>query len=473
MKDFVLSIVDFLKMRKVSYGDVRSVGILTEQLTVKDGIVENISITENRGMGIRVLVSGRWGFAAVSSMSVGDVEEAVIRAIKIATSLSTTGREVNLTDEEVYVDSYISEFQKDPFKVSQEDKIALLLSVDDALKGRRIRKRSSSLEFRDFRQIFANTEGSLIEQRFVDSGASLRVVASNSKDVQERTFSSVLRKGYEHIEELNLVKRAEKLVEEVDKLLYAHNCPEGEMDLILTPDHMILQIHESIGHPLELDRVLAFEASYAGTSFASIDKLNNFQYGSEILNVYQDSMMRYGLGTFGYDDEGVKARKIALIKDGILRGYLSSRESAFHIKSSSSGAARAQDWSRIPIVRMTNVNLMPGDSSLEEMISSTKYGILMETSKAWSIDDRRLNFQFGTELGYLIIDGKIKGMVKNPSYTGITPIFWNNLLMVGNAKEFEQNGLTGCSKGEPGQLMGVGHGSPPCKFQKVKVMPSR
>jgi TldD protein len=357
--------------------------------------------------------------------------------------------------------------------VDLEDKINLLLELNLHLKGKYVRKRLSYLEFEDFKQVFASTEGSLIDQRFIDSGISMKVVAERKGEVQERSFSNMLRKGYEYIIELNAKEIAEKLVDEVQELLFAPTCPEGEMDVILAPDQMALQIHESIGHPLELDRVLGFEASYAGTSFATLDKLNTFKYGSELLNVYQDSTYPHGLGTFGYDDEGVKAQNIPLIRDGILSGYLSSRESAYYINSKSSGAARAQDWSRIPLVRMTNINLLPGNSSLEEMIESTKYGILMKTNKSWSIDDKRLNFQFGTEVGYLISKGKIVGMVKNPAYTGITPVFWNNLVMVGSEKEFEYYGITNCGKGEPGQTMKVGHGSPPCKFTKVRVMPSK
>ncbi len=474
MKELALNIIDLLKLKKVFYGDVRIVKIVNEYISVKDGIVEDISRSETEGIGIRVLVNNRWGFAAVSSLSIKDAEEALTRAIEIATSLSKVGREAYLSKEDVYVDSYVSKFRINPFKVVLDDKIALLLAVDEVMKrGRYVKQRISSLEFRDFKQVFANTESSLIDQRFVDSGASLTVLAARRNELQQRSFSNVLRRGYEYVEELNLTEIAGRLVEEVQELLFAPVCPSGEMDVIIAPDQMALQIHESIGHALELDRVLGFEASYAGTSFASIDKLGTFKYGSDILNVFQDSTIQYGLGTFGYDDEGVKAQKLQLIENGILRGYLSSRESAFHIKKRSSGAARAQDWSRIPIVRMTNINLQPGESSLERMIDSTKYGVLLKTNKSWSIDDKRLNFQFGTELGYLVVNGKVKSMVRNPSYTGITPVFWNNLVMVGNEGEFEMYGITGCGKGEPGQVMRVGHGSPPCKFTNVQVLPSK
>ncbi|MGB9824426.1 MAG: TldD/PmbA family protein [Candidatus Hydrothermia bacterium] len=473
MKSLAESIVDLLKLKRVDYGDVRVVRIEEEFINVRNGLVENIVRTHNEGIGVRVLIEGVWGFSSVSDLSIKAAQEAVEKAVKIATSINRLARTVELTKEDVYVDSYVSSFQKDPFKINLDDKINLLLKVDESLKKRLVKKRYSSLEFRDFRQIFASTDGSVIDQRFVDSGAFIKVVAIKDDEVQERSFTNVMRKGYEFIEELNLPEISQKLSEEAVALLKAPLCPEGEMDLILMPDQMALQIHESIGHALELDRVLGFEASYAGTSFAALDKLNTFKYGSELLNVVQDSTIPHGLGTFGYDDEGVKAQKVYLIKNGILTGYLSSRETAHYIGRKSSGAARAQDWSRIPIVRMTNINLVPGENTLEEMIQSTKKGLLLKTNKSWSIDDKRLNFQFGTEIGYLIENGKIVSVVKNPSYTGITPIFWNNLEMVGGDKEFELYGLTNCGKGEPGQSMRVGHGSPPCKFRKVKVLPSK
>lgn len=473
MRSLAESIIDLLKLKKVDYGDVRVVRINEEYIVVRNGIVENIIRTHNEGIGVRVLIRGVWGFSSVSDLSIKAAHEAVEKAVNIATSINSLARTVELTKEDVYVDSYVSSFQKDPFKISLDDKINLLLKVDESLKKRLVKKRYSGLEFRDFRQVFASTDGSLIDQRFVDSGVFMKAVAFKDDEVQERSFTNVMRRGYEFIEELNLQEISEKLAEEAVALLKAPLCPEGEMDLILMPDQMALQIHESIGHALELDRVLGFEASYAGTSFATLDKLNTFRYGSELLNVVQDSTIPSGLGTFGYDDEGVKAQKVYLIKNGILTGYLSSRETAHYIGRKSSGAARAQDWSRIPIVRMTNINLLPGENTLEEMIQSTKKGLLLKTNKSWSIDDKRLNFQFGTEIGYLIENGKIVGIVKNPSYTGITPIFWNSLEMVGNDKEFEIYGLTNCGKGEPGQSMRVGHGSPPCKFKKVKVLPSR
>ncbi|MDI6851398.1 MAG: TldD/PmbA family protein [bacterium] len=473
MKKLAESVVDLLKMKKVQYGDVRVVRVVKEFILIKDGIVEEIGKSVSEGVGVRALIDGRWGFAGISSTSIRDAEEAINSAVEIARSAGKLGRQSGLSEEPSYVDSYVSAFVKDPFKVNIEDKINLLLEVDSHLKGRYVKKRISYMEFEEFKQVFASTEGSLIDQKFIDSSISLKVVGERKGEVQERSFSNTLRKGYEYISELNLIAIAEQLIDELQQLLVVPTCPEGEMDVILAPDQMALQIHESIGHPLELDRVLGFEASYAGTSFATLDKLNSFQYGSELLNVYQDSTYPHGLGTFGYDDEGVKAQKVPLIKNGILSGYLSSRESAYYINARSSGAARAQDWSRIPLVRMTNINLLPGNSSLDEMIESTKYGVLMKTNKSWSIDDKRLNFQFGTEVGYLISNGKIVGMVKNPSYTGITPVFWNNLVMVGNEKEFEYYGIPGCGKGEPGQIMKVGHGSPPCKFVKVKVMPSK
>ena len=473
MKDFAITIQDLLKQPGVEYGDVRVVHIVEENIVVKNGKIEDMRREENLGFGIRVMINGAWGFASSSNLTIVSADKAIKNAVGAAKAASLTGIKTEFHKEEAYIERYVAPFEKDPFSISIEKKIKLLLTLDELLKDKQVINRYSHLNFKRLHQVFASTEGSVIEQEFIDSGGGISVITMKNGEIQTRSFSNYGRRGFEFIEELDLVQKAQQIKEQGIQLLHAPLCPEGITDVIIDTDQMALQIHESIGHALELDRVLGYEASYAGTSFATLDKLNSFQYGSEILNVYQDATYPGGLGTFGFDDEGVKAKKEVLIQEGILRGYLSSRDTAPRIGRKSSGAARAQDWSRIPIVRMTNINLEPGESSLEEMIQETKEGIFLQTNKSWSIDDKRLNFQFGTEIGWLIKNGKIKSLCKNPVYTGITPQFWRSLVKIGNKDEFEMWGILNCGKGEPGQIMRVGHGSPPCKFKNIKVFPGK
>jgi TldD protein len=242
------------------------------------------------------------------------------------------------------------------------------------------------------------------------------------------------------------------------------------MDLILDSTQVALQVHESCGHPTELDRVFGTEASFAGTSFLTTDKLGSLRYGSEHVSIDADATAPGGLGTFGYDDEGVPAQNVPLVENGVLVGYLTSRETAPQIGRRSMGSARAWNWSHIPLIRMTNINLRPGDAgSLEDLIADTREGIFMSRNKSWSIDDRRLNFQFGDQAGWLIRNGKRTQLVKNPTYTGITPKFWGSCDAVCGPEAWTLWGLPNCGKGEPMQVGHVGHGAAPARFRGVKV----
>lgn len=253
------------------------------------------------------------------------------------------------------------------------------------------------------------------------------------------------------------------------ELLTAKQCETGIKTLILGESQLALQVHESCGHPTELDRVLGMEANYAGTSFMTPDLLGNLQYGSSLVNIVSDATSPRGLGTYGYDDEGVPAQKVYLIKDGLFTGYQSSRETAPIINQVSNGTMRAESWNDIPLVRMPNINLLPGDSTLEEMIAGTEDGLLLTTNRSWSIDDKRLNFQFGTEIGWEIKDGKLGCMVKNPTYGGRTPEFWNSCDAIANKDYFNIWGTPNCGKGQPSQTMRVGHGVSYARFRNVRT----
>ncbi|MHC4860898.1 MAG: TldD/PmbA family protein, partial [Planctomycetota bacterium] len=276
--------------------------------------------------------------------------------------------------------------------------------------------------------------------------------------------------GWELVESFDLEGNADRVREEAVALLSAKPCPSGKKDLILGGTQLFLQIHESVGHATELDRVLGYEEDFAGRSFATPEKLGDFRYGSEIVNLVADSTVPTGLATIGYDDEGVAAQRWHIVKDGIFKGYLTSRELAHEVKEERSrGAMRAQGWGHVPIIRITNLSLMPGDFSLEDLIGDTRDGLLFETNRSWSIDQWRLNFQFGCEIGWEIKDGQLGDMVKNPSYQGVTPEFWNSCDGITNEDHWVLWGVPNCGKGQPMQIAAMSHGCSPSRFRNVTV----
>jgi TldD protein len=476
MKDFAQLVVEFLKQEGVQYGDVRVVSSKRENIRVKNGLVDEVEVSEDLGFGVRVLIDGYWGFASSYRLIAQEADKVVRKAVEVArSSKEAKGIRVNLSEEEVYVDTYRTPFKKDPFKVSLQEKINLLMETDRILRSEKLVTLTVLvMSFLRYHQVFASTEGALIEQELLESGGGYTAYSLKDGELQSRSYPAAhggnfFKAGYEVLEEMDFLKHAERVKEELARLVQAKPAPTGEMDLVLGTNQMALQIHESIGHAVELDRVLGFEASYAGTSFATLEKLENFRYGSEIMNVYTDAITERALGTFGYDDEGVKAKRSWIIKEGILVGYQTSRETAPIIGRKSTGNMRAEGWSRIPLIRMTNLCLEPGDKSLEELIGEIDEGIFLDTNRSWSIDQKRLNFQFGTEIGWLIKKGKLTEVVKNPVYTGITPLFWRSMDAVANESHWELWGIPNCGKGEPGQSASVAHGASPARFRKVTI----
>ncbi len=474
MKEFLEYALNAFELLKVDYGEIRIVEKEEESLLLKNGRLEAFVKSEDAGFGIRVFHNGGMGFAASNDFSRDKIFETVKKAKKLSEASSKYAPfGYKLQKEGAHKGEYKSKVEKDPFKISSEEKIKFMLEIDEVLKKAKYGVlRNIILNFFKERKHFASTEGHLIFQEIYHSGGGYSLYTFKDGLLQVRSYpeshgGNYLQGGFEVIDKEDWIKNADKVKEEADKLIESKPAPAGEFDLVIMPGQMILQIHESVGHATELDRVLGYEASYAGTSFATIDKLDNFKYASEIVNITADATYPGGLGTFGFDDEGTKAKKIYLIKNGILSGYLSSRDTAVHINRESSGAARASNWDRIPIVRMTNINLEPGDRYLEELISDIKDGFLIDVNKSWSIDEKRLNFQFACEIGYRIKDGKLTGeIVRDPLYYGITPEFWNACDGIG--KEQKLYGLLNCGKGEPGQTMHVGHASPPARFRKIK-----
>lgn len=462
-----------------SYTDVRLIESQARSLGTKNGIPTSLNYNESQGLGLRVLYHGAWGFAATQDLSKETVLRTAFKAIKIAKASALVKKEpVRLADEIPAQSEWSTPFLKDPFSIPIDEELSLLLKIDEEIrKTRGVSVSETAMHFQKDRKLFLSSEGTRILQNLMSSGAGFTAMAFKNGDLQKRSFPNSFggqyqRKGYELIEELKLLENAPRIAEEAVQLLDAPSCPTGEKDLILDSSQLGLQIHESIGHPIELDRVLGSEANYAGRSFLTLDKLGSLQYGSPIVHVVADARSEHGpgLGTFGYDDEGVPAQKTDIILEGKFTGYLTSRETASSIgQERSNGTMRAENWNRIPLIRMTNISLMPGDQTLETLIADTKDGIYLETNRSWSIDDRRLNFQFGTEIGWEIKKGKVTGLVKNPIYWGMTPEFWNSCDAICDKNYWTLWGTPNCGKGQPCQTMGTGHGASPARFRKVNV----
>jgi len=475
MKDFAKTACDMLEGR-VEYGDVRVVESRDESYVVKNGKVESVSSSSDLGFGVRVLVDGCWGFAASSALTKDEAVKVVKQAIDIAKASSTVrGERVKLDKSSPSVSSYRSEFAKDPFEIPTSEKIELLLNADSEMrKEKGVKVSRATMSFQKTDKVFSSTEGALIDQSFTESGAGISALAVKEGDVQIRSYptsfgGNYANRGYEFVLAMDLVGNAPRVAEEAVKLLSARECPKGVTTVILESAQLALQIHESIGHPIELDRVLGTEASYAGTSFVTMDKLKSFRYGSDLVNVYADAEVKGGLGSFGFDDEGVPGQRTPVIEKGMFKGYLSSRETAPVLGVNSSGAMRADGWNRIPLIRMTNINLEPGDWRFDDLIADTEDGLFLATNKSWSIDDKRLNFQFGTEAAYAIKNGKLGEIYKNAVYTGITPDFWASCDAICDADHWQLWGVPNCGKGQPGQTAHVGHGASPARFRNIRV----
>ena len=476
MKDYLLGVIDALASKKVNYGDCRIVETEQENINVRNGIVEAITQTSDLGFGVRILKDNGWGFSSSREITKPESDKVIKEALAIAeSSTRIPGKPVILADLTSQKANYATKFQKDPFKVPLNEKINLLLASEKILRENpKVKIGAASLSFLRVKKYFASTNGSLIEQEILISSGGIFCYGMQNGEMQRRSYPSAFggnyaQKGYEFIESMELVKNAEQTREEVLMLLSADPCPSGKTTIIIGSNQLALQVHESIGHPTELDRVLGTEESYAGTSFVTLDKLGKFQYGSDKVNVYADATVEQGLGTFGFDDEGVPAQRFPIIKQGLFSNYLTSRDTAPVINQTSNGTARASGWNRIPLIRMTNINLEPGTWKLDDLIGDTKDGIYLDTNQSWSIDDRRLNFQFGTEIAYKIENGKLTKIFKNPIYTGITPEFWRSCDAVSDKNSWILWGLPNCGKGEPGQTAYVGHGTAPARFRNIMV----
>ena len=478
MKDTALNALDAAVRRGISYADVRLIETEDRNVSTKNGKVGQASSSVSLGLGIRVLDRGSWGFASTDDLSDAGIEAAAALAVEIARASALAKKhDVILAPEQKFEVAWTSPIRIDPFSIPVDRNLELLFSIDSELRRHPgVTLAEASLVFARNRQIFVSSIGSLIDQTRYTTGAGVAAFSFHDGEIQKRSYPNSFGgqhqlKGYELVDELRLLENAPRIAEEAVALHGADQCPEGTFDLILDSSQLGLQIHESVGHPIELDRVLGTEANYAGMSFLTLDKLNHLKYGSDIVNVVCDARLDHGpgLGTFAFDDEGVPAQSTDIIRDGLFVGYMTSRETASAVgQKRSNGTMRADGWTRIPLIRMTNVSLKPGRQSLDDVFGAD-HAIYMETNKSWSIDDKRYNFQFGCEIAWEIRNGKRVRMLKNPSYSGISTEFWNSCAAIAGPEHWTLWGTPNCGKGQPEQVMGTGHGASPSRFRQIKI----
>ncbi|MGH3678841.1 MAG: TldD/PmbA family protein [Natronosporangium sp.] len=454
------------------YADARVMHRRIESMSARNGEVEDLTQNEDAGVGVRALVGSSWGFFAVPELSDTGARTAGHRAAEIAqASTAVPGPAADLVPVEVSVGSWASPCEVDPLSVPLAEKGDLLVRATATMRAHGADQAAAEYQIWDTRKWLVSSEGHRVDQHIRECGGGIDATAIGDGETQRRSYPSHRgqygTRGWELVTGLDLAAHAARIADEARALLTAPACPAGETTLILGDEQLALQIHESVGHAIELDRILGWEAAYAGTSWLDLGQLGSLQYGSELMNITIDPTIPGALGSFGYDDEGTPATRRYAVKDGRWVGVLAGRDSAAVAGLDYGGAVRAERWSRLPMVRMTNVGLEPGPHTLDEIIAATDDGILMDFNRSWSIDDRRLNFQFGCEIGWEIKNGKRGRMLRNPTYTGIGPTFWRSMDML--SRESVPWGTPNCGKGQPMQFGHTGHPAAPARFTNVRV----
>ncbi len=477
MRELGRRALDTAKTKGAGYADVRVARFLRQSINTREQRVMDLSSTESFGVGVRVLVDGTWGFAATNHLEPADVDRAAARAVDIAkANRAAQERPVVLAPTKAVKTAWQTPLEKDPFKIPMEPKVDLLLAINaEALKVKGAAFCSSSFFFNKEEKRFLSSEGSEIDQTIVRIMPTFTVTAVDKAAGKFRTRSTLAEPtgtGYEVIESWPWMEEAAKAAEQAVQKLSAKSVTAGKYDLILAPSNLWLTIHESVGHPTELDRALGYEANYAGTSFLTTDKLGALRFGSPLVNFVADRTQRHGLATCGYDDDGVPAGEWMLVKDGLFVDYQTTREQAAWIgRDRSYGCAYADSWSSVPFQRMPNVSLRPGKDKLglEELIADTKEGIYIEGNSSYSIDQQRYNFQFSGELFWEIRNGKIVGMLEDVAYQAVTTDFWNACDRI-CSEGYALGGSFFDGKGEPGQSNAVSHGCAPSRFRQINVI---
>jgi TldD protein len=458
------------------YADARWVRQETESLTVTDDRVDDLEAEDSGGLGVRVLVDGCWGFAASAVLDPRRVRDLGGRAVEIArAAASLPGEPARLAPVEPAVASWSTPLERDPFAVPLAERVELLLAACEAQRAvAGLTHARATVDLWRRRTLFWSSEGARLDQTVTQTGAGIEATAIGDGDLQQRSWPNSFRGqflagGWEVVDAADLVGNAARVAREAVDLLHAPELPERVTTVILDGQQLSLQVHESVGHPLELDRIFGTEASYAGTSFVRPEDRGRLRYGSAAMSVTSDATTPGGLGTFGFDDEGVPAQRTPLVAGGMLEGFLTSRETAAVLGTASGGAMRADGWGSPPLIRMTNVNLEPGEGSLEDLLADTADGLLLSVNRSWSIDDRRVNFQFGVEAAWEIRGGRLGRLYKNASYDGRTTDFWGSMDAVCGPDAWVVWGVPNCGKGQPYQNSRVGNGAAPGRFRNVHV----
>ena len=474
MREICAEAVDAAMGAGASYADARAIVGRAQSVGTRNGRVVTLADSESEGIGVRVLVNGSWGFACDRRLDEAGARDAALRACAFAAAAGGNGTRA-LAPLEARSGSFTPAVEIDPFSVSLEDKVAHCLRAEEALHRPEVKVAQAYVRAVTEHKLFMSSDGAEIEHELIECGGGIDATSvSDDGIVQERSYPSAhvgssAQAGWEYVDALELEREAPRVAEQAAALLSADECPPGVTTVVIDHEQMQLQVHESVGHPTELDRIYGMEAAYAGTSFLHPDDLGTLRYGSEHMNITADPTTPLGIGTFAFDDEGVPAAPVPIVSAGVLSGFLTSRETAARIGSGGGGSMRADGWNRTPLVRMTNLHLEPGSGTLEELISEVDEGLYLETNRSWSIDDKRLNFQFGTQIAWEIKRGKLGRLLRDATYTGTTPVFWGSLDRVAGPEAWVMYGLTNCGKGQPGQTAHVSHGASPARFRNVQV----
>ncbi len=458
-----------------SYADARAMTTRAEEIEALNGVVEGLRIDEESGVGARALVGSSWGFFATAGETPAAARAAGERAAEIAeASAGVPGPATTLADVPVARADYETPHREDPRQVSLAEKGDLVVEVTGTMQRvPGVSLARCGLAFWDTDKWFVSSQGHRIHQHLVESGGGMDATAVGETETQRRShpqsFGHFETGGYEVVRGFDLPGHAGRVGEEAVALLSAPECPAVTTDLVLESSQVALQIHESVGHAVELDRILGWEAAFAGTSWLDLGGLGDLRFGSELMNVTADATLPGALGTFGYDDEGTPAQRVDIVRDGVWRGVLSGRDSAGLAGVAPGGMVRGDGFDRLPMVRMTNVGILPGEGRLDDLVAATDEGIHMATNRSWSIDDQRLNFQFGCEAAWEIRDGELGRMLRNPTYTGIGPRFWAGLDMLAGEEEWTFWGVPNCGKGQPLQTAHTAHPAVPARFRDVRI----
>ncbi len=456
------------------YADARVMHQRYESMSARDGDIDDLTQTESVGLGVRALLGSSWGFAAVPEPTPAAAATAGARAAAIARAgAAVPGPPLGLVELAPVVAEWSSRCRIDPLGVPLTDKANLLVTATSRMRGHGADIAEAQYAAWDTHKYLVSSAGHRIEQRTRECGGGISATAVGDGETQRRSYpcgrGQYGTAGWELVLGLDLVEHAARVADEARALLTAPVCPAGTTTLVLGAEQLALQIHESVGHAVELDRILGWEAGYAGTSWLDLAQLGSLRYGSELMTITADPTIPGAFGSFGYDDEGTPAACRDIVRDGVWVGVLAGRDSAAAAGLDYAGSVRSDGWARLPMVRMTTVGLLPGPHSLEEIIAATDEGVYMDSNRSWSIDDKRLNFQFGCEIGWEIKRGRRGRMLRNPTYTGIGPVFWRSMDMLAGGAEHEPWGTPNCGKGQPLQVGHAGHPAAPARFRDVRV----